>query len=125
MSSVALTLTTHASGNGTGAALSTRTLGATVSGSPFSSWLMVDEVLPAGVKSVVLTGQADRWGLDAFGVATGCPAPTSASDDCNANGLSDACEISRGLVDDCNRNGKPDACDISGVPPVAGAVQWR
>ncbi|MEY4826832.1 MAG: hypothetical protein RLZZ288_383, partial [Planctomycetota bacterium] len=123
--SVTLTVETFSATNAAGTALQTFTIPANIAAAPFSTWTPRQFTFAQMAKSVRISGTTDRWGVDNIALTSGCPAPTSSSDDCNGNGLSDACEIAMGLVADCNANGKPDSCDIAGTPPVPGAVQWR
>ncbi|MFM1830741.1 MAG: hypothetical protein RLZZ558_1081, partial [Planctomycetota bacterium] len=122
---VTLTVSSHASTDGSGPATGTWSVAANNFGNGFLVWNSFLQVVRPDTRSLVIAGAADSWGVDRLTI-TGCPAPTSALDDCNGNGISDACEIASGVVEDCNGNGVPDSCDVAGsVPPVAGAVQWR
>ena len=123
--SVTLTVETFSATNAAGTALQTFTIPANIAAAPFSTWTARQFTFAQMAKSVRISGTTDRWGVDNIALTSGCPAPTSSSDDCNGNGLSDACEIAMGLVADCNANGKPDSCDIAGTAPAQGAVQWR
>jgi hypothetical protein len=128
---VKLTVRTFSSVDGSGTALSTYTLAKNLPGTvgPYNVWTNFSQPIDPTVRSILISGDAARWGMDQVvvqimtdcnnnGIADATDINNGTAQDCNGNGIPDLCDIDSGFAKDCNNNHIPDSCDLSGQQTI-------
>ena len=71
--STTITMRTFSSVNGTGTALNTYTISPNVAfGDPYDVWTNISKDIDPAVRSILISGTADRWGMDQVVVTNSC-----------------------------------------------------